>query len=148
MESASGSVGTFAVQIARAFGVEVTGVCSEASFGLVRSLGARRVFERSREEFVAEGSSYDVVFDAVGALGAEARRALARAPVFLDVHTASDAIRAAEAPRLLRALKTLVEEGKVKAVLDRTYGWEQMAQAHRYVDQGHKKGSVAVTVGA
>jgi NADPH:quinone reductase-like Zn-dependent oxidoreductase len=148
VHGASGSVGTFAVQIARALGADVTGVCSAANFELVRSLGAARVLDRAREDFAAGGETYDVVVDAVGTLEGDARRALAKARFYLDVHRASDAVRAADAPRLLHELKALIEDGKLRAVIDRRYSWEQIVEAHRYVDQGHKKGNVVVTVGA
>ena len=144
---AAGSVGTFAVQLGRALGAEVTGVCSARSLELVRSLGAARVIDRAQEGLAAQCQPYDFVFDAVGKLEGADRRALTGTGVFLDVHTASDALRAADAPRLLRELKTLIEAGKLKAVIDRHHRWEQIVEAHRYVDQGHKQGNVAVTVG-
>ena len=143
---ASGSVGTFAVQLARAFDAEVTGVCSTANLELVESLGAGRVIDYTREDFTRGGETYDVVFDAVDRFRGEYRTALKATGVYLNVDTSSDKVKAGDAPALLRELKELVEVGKLKAVIDRRYPWEQIVEAHRYVDQGHKRGNVAITM--
>jgi NADPH:quinone reductase-like Zn-dependent oxidoreductase len=143
---ASGSVGTFAVQFAQAFGAEVTGVCSTANLDLVRSLGAETVIDYTREDCTERGETYDVIFDAVDKYQGDHRAALKDTGIYLNVHVASDKIDTGDMPSLLGELKELAEAGKLKAVIDRRYPWEQMVEAHRYVDQGHKKGNVAVTV--
>ncbi len=143
---ASGSVGTFAVQLARALGAEVTGVCSRANLDLVRSLGAETVIDYTREDFTQRGETYDVIFDAVDKFRGDYKAALKETGVYLNVDKSSDKIKTKDIPFLLRELKELVEEGKLKAVIDRRYPWEQIVEAHRYVDQGHKKGNVVITV--
>jgi NADPH:quinone reductase-like Zn-dependent oxidoreductase len=143
---ASGSVGTYAVQLARAFGAEVTGVCSTPNLELVRSLGAEAVIDYTREDFTQRGETYDVIFDAVDKFQGDYRTALKGSGVYLNVHVASDKIETGEMPLLLGELKELAEAGKLRAVIDRHYPWEQIVEAHRYVDQGHKKGNVAITV--
>jgi NADPH:quinone reductase-like Zn-dependent oxidoreductase len=139
---ASGSVGTYAVQLARHFGGEVTGVCSTANLEMVRSLGASRVIDYTREDFSETGERYDVIFDAVRKTSeAHSRRALKENGRFLTVKsgTKSD-------PENLILLKELIEAGEVKPVIDRHYPLEQIVEAHRYVDQGHKKGNVVITL--
>ena len=143
---ASGSVGTFAVQLARAFGAEVTGVCSTANLELVRSLGAETVIDYTQEDFTQRGETYDVIFDAVDKFRGDYRPALRETGVYLNVDASSDKIKTRDVPTLLRELKELVEAGKLTAVIDRRYPWEQIVEAHRYVDQGHKVGNVAITV--
>ena len=139
---ASGSVGTFAVQLAKAFGAVVTGVCSSANLEMVQSLGADRVVDYTREDFARSGDSYDLVFDAVGKASSDARkRALKPTGQFLSV-TGSPGLE----PDDLATLKDLIEGGKVRPVIDRTYPLEQVVEAHRYVEQGHKKGNVVITV--
>lgn len=142
---ASGAVGTAAVQIARAFGAEVTGVCSTANLELVQSLGAERVIDYTKED--SPGSSYDLVLDAVGvrktsALKEACRHALVPGGKYLSVDRGAPRMTATG---LLR-LTELVEAGKLKPVIDRQYPLEQIAEAHRYVEQGHKKGNVVITV--
>ncbi len=142
---ASGAVGTYAVQLAgRHFGAEVTGVCSGANLELVRSLGAGRVIDYTREDFTQSGAAYDVVFDAVGKrTPAQGRKALKPGGIYINVHADSDGGDTLE--NLLR-LKELIEAGKLKPVVDRVYPMEQIVEAHRYVEQGHKKGNVVITV--
>ncbi len=144
---ASGSVGTCAMQLARNhFGAEVTGVCSTANLALVRSLGAVEVIDYTREDFTKRAETYDVIFDAVGKLSREqAKRAAGKTRVFLNVHTASSGANQREG---LERLVSLVEEGKFRPVIDRRYQLEQIVEAHRYVEAGHKKGNVVVTVAA
>jgi NADPH:quinone reductase-like Zn-dependent oxidoreductase len=144
---ASGAVGTNAVQIAsRHLGAEVTGVCSAANLDLVRSLGAARVIDYTRDDFTRDGPIYDVVFDAVAKVApSHARKALKPTGVYLNVHKDSDASGKVRSANLL-ALKELIEAGKLRPVVDRVYPLEQIVEAHRYVDQGHKRGNVIITV--
>ena len=143
---ASGSVGTFAVQLARAFGGEVTGVCSTANLELVRSLGAETVIDYTQEDFTKRGETYDVIFDAVDKFQGDYTTALKDTGIYLNVHVASDKIDTGDMPLLLGELKELAEAGTLKAVIDRRYPWEQIVEAHRYVDQGHKRGNVVIRV--
>ena len=143
---ASGSVGSFAVQLARAFGAEVTGVCSTANLELVRSLGADTVIDYTREDFAQRGDQYDVIFDAVDKYQGDYERSLKGTGIYLNVDKSSDDINKNEVASLLQELRELVEAGQLKAVIDKRYPWEQIVEAHRYVDRGHKKGNVAITV--
>lgn len=139
---ASGSVGTYAVQLARGFGADVTGVCSTANLDLVRSLGASSVVDYTTEDFARRGEFYDIVFDAVGKTPASHGRAcLAKNGVFLSVRGEADVL-----PDDLDAVKDLVEAGRMKAVIDRTYRLEEIVEAHRYVELGHKRGNVVITI--
>lgn len=144
---ASGAVGTNAVQIAsRHLGAEVTGVCSTANLDLVRLLGAVRVIDYTRDDFTSDGPIYDVVFDAVAKVApAHARKALKTTGVYLNVHKDSDASAKVRNAELL-VLKELIEAGKLRPVVDRVYPLAQIVEAHRYVDQGHKRGNVVITV--
>jgi NADPH:quinone reductase-like Zn-dependent oxidoreductase len=143
---ASGAVGTYAVQLAsRHFGAEVAGVCSGANLELVKSLGASQVIDYTRQDFTQSGATYDVVFDAVGKLlPAQGKKALKPGGVYLNVHADSDGCDKLEN---LLLLKELIEAGKIKPAIDRVYPLEQIVEAHLYVEQGHKKGNVVITVG-
>jgi NADPH:quinone reductase-like Zn-dependent oxidoreductase len=147
---ASGAVGTCAVQLAsRHFGADVTGVCSGTNLELVRSLGASHVIDYTREAFrkafTQSGATYDVVFDAVGKLNpAQGKKALKPGGVYINVHTDSDG---GDTLENLLVLTELIEAGKLKPAIDRVYPLEQIVAAHRYVEQGHKKGNVVITIG-
>ena len=143
---ASGAVGTYAVQLAsRHFGAAVSGVCSSANLELVKSLGASQVIDYTRQDFTQSGETYDVIFDAVGKLSAaQGKKALKPGGVYLNVHVDSDG---SDSPENLLQIKKLIEEGKLKPVIDREYPLEQIVEAHRYVEQGHKKGNVVIKIG-
>ncbi len=142
---ASGSVGTYAMQLAKSFGAEVTGVCSTANLDLVRSLGADRVIDYTRQDFTEGGETYDVVFDAVDKLEpSRARSPLKKTGVYLNVNR--DSGSGAGSPEDLVFLKELIESGQVRAVIDRRYPLEEIVEAHTYVEKGHKKGHVVVAV--
>jgi NADPH:quinone reductase-like Zn-dependent oxidoreductase len=140
---ASGSVGTYAVQLAKFFGAEVTGVCSSANIDLVKSIGAEKVIDYTKDDFTQTGEVYDVVFDAVGKLPKSNRKkALNSKGIFLCAH---DDVGKESVDDLV-FLKELAEKGKISPLIDRIYPWEQIVDAHRYVDQWRKKGHVVLTV--
>jgi NADPH:quinone reductase-like Zn-dependent oxidoreductase len=167
INGAGGSIGTFAVQLARYFGAEVIAVDSTEKLDLLRSLGADRVIDYTRADFTKSGETYDVIFDVVGkssfsrsvrALNPNGRYLLGNAGPLQKArgrwlsqgsskHIISWAARTAgEYAGDFKFLKELVEAGKLQSVIDRCYPLEQIVEAHRYVGTGHKKGNVAITV--
>lgn len=144
---ASGAVGTSAVQLARHLGAEVTGVCSSANVDLVASLGASAVIDYGREDFTNGTMRYDLIFDAVGkrksaAAFRQCRRVLTPQGACVSVDDGRPNLRRED----LVLLGELATKGEIRPVIDRTYALEHVAEAHEYVDNGHKRGNVVVTV--
>ena len=130
--------------MARYIGADITGVCSTSNRGLVKSLGARTVIDYTKEDFWERNERYDIIFDAVGKTSESlCRKALAPGQTFVSVMKGD----AGESTEDLLFLKGLVEAGKLCPVIDRCYPLEQVVEAHRYVEQGHKKGNVILKIG-
>lgn len=164
IHGASGAVGTFAVQLAKHFGAEVTGVCSARNIALVRSLGADQVIDYTQEDFTKNGERYDIIFDAAGKTTfAQCKTALKNKGIYLSTVMVLPEIKgpwhsmttgkqviggtAATRTEALVFLKELMEMGRLKPVIDRCYPLEHMAEAHHYVETGHKRGNVVIILG-
>jgi NADPH:quinone reductase-like Zn-dependent oxidoreductase len=165
VNGASGGIGTFAVQIAKSYGTEVTGVCSTANLEMVKSIGADHAIDYTKEDFAERVDEYDIIFDAVRKnTFADCKNALTRKGIYVTTEfgpTIMLQMRMNSNPNGKRVvgmlmkvdmedlgyLRELIEAGKIKPVIDRTYPLEEIADAHRYVEKGHAKGKVIMKMG-
>jgi NADPH:quinone reductase-like Zn-dependent oxidoreductase len=164
INGAGGSIGIFAVQLAKYFGAQVTAVDSTGKLDMLRSIGADQVIDYTQEDFSERGETYDVIFDVVGKISfSRSNRSLKRNGTYLLANPGKQIVRglwtrmtssknvimetSSQKTEDLVYLKELIEAGKIITVIDRCYPLEQTAEAHRYVETGHKKGNVVITVG-
>jgi len=145
---ASGNVGTYAVQITKHFGAEVTGICSTRNIELVKELGADFAIDYTEEDFTQSSKKYDIIFDAVDKIESSKRKvSLNETGVYLNVSKDSGSGgKASDHIELLTFLRDLMAAGKLKSVIDKTYSFNQIPQAHEYVQTGRKRGSIVVTI--
>lgn len=142
---ASGSVGTFAIQLAKYFGAEVTGVCSTDNLNLIKSIGADEVIDYTNEDFRKTPERFDLIFDAVAKTSRSgSKRLLNNKGTFISSHDTHGSIHIKTED--LNFIKELLENGKLKSIIDKQYSLEQIVEAHRYVDKGHKKGNVVISI--
>ncbi|TFG76715.1 MAG: NAD(P)-dependent alcohol dehydrogenase [Chrysiogenales bacterium] len=164
IHGASGAIGTYAVQLARYYGAEVTGVCSAANAEMVKSLGADKVIDYAKEDFTKNGEAYDVIFDVVGKIRfSQCKGSLKQKGIYLEnMLELQDMLKmlwtaivggrkikggvSIESVENLNFFLELIASGNLKPVIDRCYPLEQTAEAFKYVEQGHKKGTVVITV--
>ncbi len=138
---ASGSLGTAAIQLAKYFGATVTAICSSSNFELVTALGADSVIDYMKEDFTKQGEHYDIIFDAVG----KYKKSLCTDALMPNgKYVSVNGMMAKVSKEDMNLLKQLAETGKLKPVIDRTYRLEEIAEAHIYVEKGHKKGNVSI----
>ena len=164
INGASGSLGTYGVQLAKYYGAEVTGVCSGANLELVKSLGADKVIDYTEEDVNESGETYDIVYDTIGNISFSRSKGMlqrkgmhlaAAAGLSQSAHVLTTSLRGGKKfisgttegkAEDLKYLGELIEAGKIKPVIDRVYPMEEIVEAHRYVEQGHKKGHVVITL--
>ncbi len=159
INGASGAVGTASIQLAKYFGLEVTGVCSTSNVGLVKSLGAKDVIDYTKEDFTKNKKNYDVILDAVGNVSlSQCKKLLTNKGKLISINAnlLTNLLSifqknmicgvADESKDNLNFLRERVEAGDIEAVIDRVYSLRETAEAHRYVDKGHKKGSVVISM--
>lgn len=142
INGASGSLGTYAIQLALNKGASITGICSSKNFKLVGSLGAEKMIDYTRDDITRSEERFDVIFDPIGNLSrSKCKKILKKNGQFLNTNRLGKI-----GPDDLKKLKTMIEECKLKPVIDRTYSLDEIVEAHRYVDKGHKKGNVAINI--
>jgi NADPH:quinone reductase-like Zn-dependent oxidoreductase len=165
INGASGGIGSLAIQLAKHFGAEVTGVCSTPRLEFVKSLGADKVIDYTKEDFTQNGETYDLIFDILGRSSfSKLKRSLKPNGIYLLASFKTKALLqmlwtsltgsnqkvicafANETPESLAFVKKLVEEGKIKAIVDKSFPMKQAAEAHRYVEQGRKQGNVVIAI--
>ena len=164
INGASGSIGTFAVQLAKYFGAEVTGVCSTKNIELVKSLGADKVIDYTQDDFTQSDESYDIIFDTVSkSTFGKCKKVLSKKGVYIDTGFCFSNVlqtlwtglfcnkrlifaMSVDKKEALNFIKGLVEKDELRTIIDKTYNWEQIKEAHEYVETGHKKGNIVIRI--